>query len=96
MEITENDIFKLEQLAKLEMDDEQRKLVMSSLNQMIKFIDKMNALDTSQVAPLVYIANNQGSLRDDVVSGQLNTAEALQLAPESIDNLFKVPKVIDL
>jgi aspartyl-tRNA(Asn)/glutamyl-tRNA(Gln) amidotransferase subunit C len=96
MEITENDIFRLEQLAKLDMDEEQRNSVIDSLNQMIKFIDKMNELDTSQIAPLVYIGNSQGGLRDDVVSGQVNTAEALQLAPESIDNLFKVPKVIDL
>jgi aspartyl-tRNA(Asn)/glutamyl-tRNA(Gln) amidotransferase subunit C len=96
MEITENDIFRLEQLAKLDMDEEQRKSVIDSLNQMIKFIDKMNELDTSQIAPLVYISNSQGGLRDDVVSGQVNTAEALQLAPESSDNLFKVPKVIDL
>lgn len=96
MEITETDIFRLEQLAKLDMDAEQRKLVIASLNQMIKFIDKMNELDTSKMAPLVYIGNSQGSLRNDVVSGQVNTVDALKLAPESFDNLFKVPKVIDL
>jgi aspartyl-tRNA(Asn)/glutamyl-tRNA(Gln) amidotransferase subunit C len=96
MKITEKDIFRLEQLAKLELADEERSWVMADLNQLLQFIDKMNELDTAHVEPLVYIGNTYHTLRDDMVSGQVDSQQALQLAPDADDQFFKVPKVIDL
>ena len=61
---------------------------------MIGFVDKLNELDTTGVAPLLHISNNMNILREDIVEGSISSAEALKNAPVHDEQYFKVPKVI--
>ena len=96
MQIDEQLILKLESLARLELAADERIKLQSSLNDILTMVEKLNELNTEGVEPLIYINENDGSLRDDTVKNQLDQAAALSNAPDHNAAFFKVPKVIDL
>lgn len=61
---------------------------------MIQFVEKLNELDTSGVAPLLHMSDTVNVLREDEVKGSVERAEALKNAPLQDGVFFKVPKVI--
>lgn len=96
MQIDENLIFRLEQLAKLELDDEERTKLLHDLNHILELVEQMNGLDTTGVEPLTWVNTGRNHLREDEISGQSNREDALRSAPDTDGRFFKVPKVIDL
>ena len=66
----------------------------TDLQRMIRFVEKLNELDTTGVAPLLHMSDGINVLRDDEVEGSITRAEALQNAPQQDGVFFKVPKVI--
>ena len=81
------------------------------LNSILDYIDRLNELDTSNVAPMAQTSDRYGvdeskqgterfayASRDDIREGlrkSLPHEEALANAPESDGTFFKVPKVIE-
>jgi aspartyl-tRNA(Asn)/glutamyl-tRNA(Gln) amidotransferase subunit C len=96
MEVDRNLILKLENLTRLELSEGERTKVQSSLNDILRMVDKLNELNTEGVEPLVYVNEEITALRDDKVSHELTQKQALQNAPSHNEKYFKVPKVIDL
>lgn len=96
MQIDGNLILRLEQLAKLELDDEERRHLIQELNHILELVVQMNRLDTSAVQPLTYVNTAVNRFRADEISGQVERSDALRSAPDSDGSFFKVPKVIDL
>jgi aspartyl-tRNA(Asn)/glutamyl-tRNA(Gln) amidotransferase subunit C len=83
-------------LARLEFTDEAAKEeIITDMNRMLNFIDKLNELNTDNVEPLIYMTNEQNVLREDVAVDSLSQKEALKNAPQKDTDYFKVPKVID-
>ena len=95
MEITDELVDKLAVLARLRFEGEEKESIKSDLNKMIRFIDKLNELDTSGTEPLIYLNENKHALRPDVVSGMCSRDEGLKNAPVHNEQFFKVPKVIN-
>ena len=96
MQIDEKLIFRLEQLAKLELDAEERKKLLHDLNHILDLVEQMNDLDTTGVEPLAWVNTGRNHLREDAIAGQVSREEALRSAPDTDGRFFKVPKVIDL
>ena len=94
MEINDAMIDKLANLARLKFDETEKVLIKSDLQNMIGMIEKMNELDTADVAPLLHITNNVNVLREDFVEGSITNEEALQNAANKNAPFFIVPKVI--
>ena len=59
-------------------------------------VGKLEELNLEGVAPLVYINEEVNVLREDEIKHQVDRAAALSNAPDSNEEHFKVPKVIDL
>jgi aspartyl-tRNA(Asn)/glutamyl-tRNA(Gln) amidotransferase subunit C len=57
-------------------------------------VEKLHELDTTGVEPLVYISGETNQLREDALKDQLAQAQALQNAPDTDGQYFKVPKVL--
>jgi aspartyl-tRNA(Asn)/glutamyl-tRNA(Gln) amidotransferase subunit C len=57
-------------------------------------VEKLEELDTEGVEPLTYINEDVNVLREDVVRGQTDRAEALRNSPDQDSEYFRVPKVI--
>lgn len=94
MQLTPQLIDKLSALARLTFSAEEKKCLMKDLQQIIKFVDQLNALDTKGVDPLFHITEQMNVMRSDHVNGQISNREALQNAFIKDEQFFKVPKVI--
>ena len=94
MEINDAMIDKLANLARLKFDETEKVQIKSDLQNMIGMIEKMNELDTTDVAPLLHITENVNVLRDDIVEGSITNEKALQNAANKKAPFFIVPKVI--
>ena len=94
MEVNDDLINNLSQLARLEFNDAEKDEIKNDLQKMIAFIDKLNELDTTGVEPLLHMSDNINVLREDEVKGSISREDALKNAPVHDEQFFKVPKVI--
>lgn len=94
MEVNDALVDKLANLARLQFDDAEKAGIKNDLQRMIRFIEKLNELDTTGVAPLLHMSDNINVLREDEVKGSISREEGLKNAPLHDRQFFKVPKVI--
>jgi aspartyl-tRNA(Asn)/glutamyl-tRNA(Gln) amidotransferase subunit C len=92
--ITLEDVEYVANLARLELSEEEKKRFKKELNNIIRYIDQLNELDTENVPITSQVTFLQNVLREDEVLPSLSPDEALANAPEKKDGFFKVPRVI--
>jgi aspartyl-tRNA(Asn)/glutamyl-tRNA(Gln) amidotransferase subunit C len=94
MEVNEVMVDKLANLARLKFDDAEKEAIKNDLQKMIKFVEKLNELDTTGVEQLLHMSGNVNVLRADEVKGSISREAGLQNAAVHDEQFFKVPKVI--
>ena len=95
MKITDEKINQLAHLARLEFDDTTKQSIRQDLENMLKFAESLNQVDTTGVEPLIYMTNTQNNVRTDEVVQSYTKDELLKNAPKKDSDYFRVPKVID-
>ena len=60
----------------------------------LTYVDKLNEVDTREVAPMTHAIELVNAFRDDVVHTHLPREQALGNAPSQDEGSFVVPKVI--
>jgi len=95
MRISKDDVTKVAELARLEVTEEETKIFTEQLGNILEYIEKLNELDTDNVEPTSHVLDISTPLREDKVVKWLSIEEVLQNAPESEDNFFVVPQVIE-
>ena len=95
MKIDKKLILKLEKLSRLELSEKERDQIQKDLNNILKMVEKLEELDTDDVEPLLHISDGENVLRQDEIKNQLSKEEALSNSPDSDEDYFKVPKVIN-
>ena len=98
MALTSQDVSRIAQLARLELQPAEQAAMLSQLNGFFGIVEQMSAVDTSGVEPLYTplsaVQEVTLRLREDAVT-ETDQREANQLsAPAVEDGLFLVPKVI--
>ncbi len=88
-------VAKVARLARLEMDDERLGYFAAQLNRILGFVDSLSTVNTDNVAPLANVSDITLTLRDDVITDGNKAADILKNAPESSENFFVVPKVVE-
>lgn len=99
MSITEYDINKLTDLAKLDLgDDDFKKSIIHDLNNILNLFQVLQNTDTTDITPLIHADNGaKQKFRMDQVT-EINNREKLQIiAPlrSTESGLYLVPKVIE-
>lgn len=94
MEVNDQLIDKLANLSRLEFGAEEKAVLRRDLHKMIAFVEKLNELDTTGIAPLLHMSPEVNILREDKVAGSITREQALSNAPVHDEQYFKVPKVI--
>ena len=94
MKVDKKLVDKIAGLAKLEFDEAAKEKMVSDMNKMISFIDKLDQIDTELIEPLVYMSEETNVLRADEVGEHISKEKALKNAPQKDSDYFKVPKVL--
>ena len=94
MSVTIQDVEHIATLANLEFTEDQKQKFLHQFNDILKYMEQLNSVDTTNVEPLSHVIELQNVFRDDKVAPSTPTEEALKNAPEKNDDYFKVPKVI--
>ncbi|WP_158828081.1 Asp-tRNA(Asn)/Glu-tRNA(Gln) amidotransferase subunit GatC [Mucilaginibacter lacusdianchii] len=95
MQIDKDTVNKIAHLARLEVTEQETGELIQDMSRILDFMAKLNEVDTSNVAPLVYMTNEVNVLREDVVKHDITHAEALLNSPEHDGQHFLVAKVIE-
>jgi aspartyl-tRNA(Asn)/glutamyl-tRNA(Gln) amidotransferase subunit C len=95
MDISNELIDKLADLAKLNFEGQEKEKIKTDLQKIVGFIDKLNELDTENIEPLIFMSDAVNVLREDVVHQSITHEEALLNAPKKDSDYFRVPKFLD-
>mgnify|MGYP001215175573 CR=1 FL=1 len=94
MKVDKKLVDKVAGLAKLDFDETSKEKMVSDMNKIISFIDKLEELNTESIDPLVYMSLETNVLRTDEVGEHSTKENALKNAPQKDSDYFKVPKVL--
>ncbi len=94
MEIDKSTVEKIAHLARLELTDAEKETMQHDLSEILTFMEKLNEIDTSKVAPLIYMNETENIFRKDIAEQHYTREEILKNAPDKTDAFFKVPSVM--
>jgi len=98
MALEEKDVRYVAELAHLELTSDEVNKFLPQLDSILQHMQKLNALDTSQVEPMAqvtYPAAANPSLRADQPKKTFDQDEALANAPDPSAGFFRIPRVIE-
>lgn len=95
MSLTLNDVRQISNLARIELSDENAQKLLTELNDILHMVERIQSVDTDGVAPMPHPFGGAQRLREDVVTEHNNREENMKNAPDEVDGLFLVPKVIE-
>lgn len=95
MEINRATLDKIAHLARLEFDEAEAGRMMNDLTEIVSWVEKLKAVDTTSVEPLASMTQEINAFREDTPHQTLTREEALACAPQHNTEFFLVPKVID-
>jgi len=82
--ISEDQIKKLANLARLELDPAFTPVLTGHINSIVGYIERLNDIDTSGVEPMSHVHGAINVLREDVVEVAGSAPEATPLAPSTV------------
>ncbi len=91
--ITVKDVEHVAKLARLELTEEEKQKFTTQLGDVLKYVDQMNEVDTSNVEPMAHAIDFVNVMRDDVVKYEETKEELMMNAPDEENGYFKVPKI---
>lgn len=95
MDISREEVLHVADLARLNVGDHAVETFAEQLGAILKYVEKLSAVDTSGVTPTAHAVERANAFRKDETAAHLQQAAALSNAPETEDGQFIVPKVIE-
>lgn len=93
--ITNKDVQNLAQLSNIQLSTEEASALSADIENILTYVDMLGELDTSGVEPTYQVNDLKNVFREDVADqAGVSRADLLAIAPESLDNQVKVPKVL--
>ncbi|MFS8500323.1 MAG: Asp-tRNA(Asn)/Glu-tRNA(Gln) amidotransferase subunit GatC [Caldicoprobacter sp.] len=99
MAITKEVIKYIAMLARLQLNEEEESSMVSDINRIISYFDKLKELDTSNIDAMEFLSMDEDAfekaLRDDVVDKSYDREELLHPEEEKGSEYFTVPRVVE-
>ena len=95
MSIDKDTVKHISKLARISLDEKKISSLSKDLSSIMKFIEKLNELNTDKVSPLTSIINASLKSREDVVKDGKIRDQILNNSPEKNEKFFVVPKVLE-
>jgi len=95
MSIDNDTVKHIAKLARISLDEKKINSLSKDLSSIMKFIEKLNELNTEKTTPLTSIINaSLQSRKDEVLDGKIRD-QILKNSPEKNKEFFVVPKVVE-
>ncbi len=95
MTLKNEDVRKIAQLARLQIDDSTIEQLTSDLSNILALAEQMKAVDTTNVIPMAHPMDAIQRLRDDEVTETDQRDKFQGIAPDVENGFYRVPKVIE-
>ena len=95
MSIDKDTVKHISKLARISLDEKKIDSLSKDLTSIMKFIEKLNEINTDKVTPLTSIINASLKSRKDEINDDKIRKQILKNSPEKNDEFFVVPKVIE-
>ena len=95
MSIDKDTVKHISKLARISLDEKKINNLSKDLSSIMKFIEKLNELNTDKFTPLTSIINASLKSRDDKIEDGKIRDQILKNSPEKNEEFFVVPKVVD-
>lgn len=95
MKITQKDVEYVARLARLILAPQELEVMTGQMDAILGYVDKLNELDTEGIEPMAHAVPMANAFRADEIRPSIGIERVLKNAPESGEQCFKVPKVIE-
>ncbi|MDT8887947.1 Asp-tRNA(Asn)/Glu-tRNA(Gln) amidotransferase subunit GatC [Aquirufa regiilacus] len=95
MKVSKEDVVKIAHLARLDLKESKVGEMQDSINKVLDWMEALNVVDTQNVAPLAHMTFALNHFREDKAISKLTREKALALGPDTNEQYFKVPQVIE-
>lgn len=89
------DVAYVANLARIKLTDDEIEKFQSQLDQIVGYVEKIGELDLQGVEPSTRMRSLNNVFRKDEVRPCLAHDVAMSNAPEELNGLFKVPKIVE-
>lgn len=95
MELSREDVRKVADLSRLKLTDGELDGLANDLRAIIGYVQVLNEVETTGIAPLVHAVELSNVFRSDELRQSLSRPDALSNAPKTDGDYFLVPAIID-
>ena len=95
MSIDKDTVKHISKLARISVNDKKVDSLSKDLSSIIRFIEKLNKLNTDNASPLTSIINASLRTREDEIKDGKIRDQILKNSPEENKDFFVVPKVVE-
>ena len=95
MKLHNQDVQKLFTLSKLNINKDEQESLCRDLSSVLSWVGSLQNVNTKHIRPMIHPVPLNMSYNDDLLPENISLDKALKNAPESENNHFLVPRVID-
>ena len=95
MSIDKDTVKHIAKLARISLDEKKINNLSKDLSSIMKFIEKLNEVNTDKTTPLTSIINASLKSRKDEIKDEKIRDQILKNSPEKNEEFFVVPKVVE-
>ena len=95
MPVSRNDVRATAHLARLSFTEAAEDDLIDDLNRILGHVDELDAVDTSGVEPMTHVLDLSNRMRPDEIEERIDHEQALESAPDTDGQFFRVPRVVD-
>lgn len=95
MKVTREVVEKIAELAQLQISEDDFDVVMENMGRILDLVEEMQSVDTTGVEPMANPLDATQKLRPDTVTEHDHRDLYQEIAPDTRDGFYLVPKVIE-
>ena len=95
MSVDTDTVKRIARLSRLAIADAQLPAMADELNAILNWVQQLVEVNVEGVAPLTSVVEQKLKMRDDIVTDGGYPQDLMRNAPQSEDNFFVVPKVVE-
>jgi aspartyl-tRNA(Asn)/glutamyl-tRNA(Gln) amidotransferase subunit C len=95
MQVDAATVRRIARLARIKITDQEAKGLESELTQIMRWVEQLNEVDTSEVEPMTRVVAQELKMRKDIVNDGEIADDVTKNAPMTEDHFYVVPKVVE-